>query len=162
MKGWIAGLLLALAATGAWAGQPVTVAVLDVEYIDTSGEVRDQSQEHAARAARLVEAMRDGLSASDGYRGVALSCGDDPCTARTTEPATLVKLARSAGAGLILVPTVQKMSTLVQFAKVQAIAVATGDIVFDRWLTFRGDTDESWRRLQEYVLADFLKAAPHG
>ena len=38
---------------------PLTVAVADFAYIDTSGEVRDQTAEHQARVAAFAELLRE-------------------------------------------------------------------------------------------------------
>jgi hypothetical protein len=53
---------------------PIAVAVIDLDYVDTSGEVRDQRQEHAARIARFSEALRADLSRGGKFRVVTLRC----------------------------------------------------------------------------------------
>src|SRR5579871_6034353 len=40
---------------------PVAIAVPDLVYVDTSGEPRDQTQEHAARIRRFSDALRGDL-----------------------------------------------------------------------------------------------------
>ncbi len=52
-----------------------------------------------------------------------------------------------------------KMSTLVQWAKIEAIDVRTGWIAFDKLFTFRGDTDEAWRRAEAFI-SDEITALP--
>ena len=42
------------------------------------------------------------------------------------------------------------MSTLIR-AKVQAVDLQTEKLVFDRLLTFRGDTEDAWRRAEVFV-----------
>jgi hypothetical protein len=59
--------------------------------------------------------------------------------------------ARQAGARLLLFGGIHKMSTLIQWAKVQAVDLQTEKLVFDRLLTFRGDTDDAWRRTEVFV-----------
>ena len=46
---------------------------------------------------------------------------------------------------------IHKMSTLVQWAKVEAIDAKSGQIMLDRLFTFRGDTDLAWRHAEEYM-----------
>ena len=43
-------------------GRGVALAVIDFDYIDTSGEERDQHLEHEARLGVLVGALRDDLA----------------------------------------------------------------------------------------------------
>ena len=64
--------------------------------------------------------------------------------------------AREAGADILLIGGVHKMSTLVQWAKVQAIDAATGQIALDKLFTFRGDTDEAWRRAEAFISNEML------
>jgi hypothetical protein len=52
------------------------------------------------------------------------------------------------------------MSTLVQWAKIQVADEEQGRIVFDRLLTFRGDTDEAWQKAEAFVARDVLNLAP--
>ena len=75
-------------------------------------------------------------------------------------PAELQKAARAAGAKFVLLGGVHKMSTLVQWAKIQIADEEQGRIVFDRLLTFRGDTDEAWQRAEFFVARDVLQSAP--
>src|SRR5262245_21425853 len=110
----------AVAADGA--PSPVPIAVLDLFDLDTSGEPRDQTQEHAARIRRFSDALRNDLERSGKYRIVTAQCGAAPCTAGG-EPAELVARAREAGAKLVLISGIHKQSTLVQWAKVQAVDV---------------------------------------
>jgi hypothetical protein len=55
----------------------------------------------------------------------------------------LVVAAREAGADVVLVGGLQKTSTLVQWAKIQAIDVRSERVVLEKLFTFRGDTDEA-------------------
>jgi hypothetical protein len=38
--------------------EPLTIAVADFDYVDTSGEVKDQRAEHKARVAKFAELVR--------------------------------------------------------------------------------------------------------
>ena len=51
---------------------------------------------------------------------------------------------------------VHKMSTLVQWAKLQALDLQSDKIVFDKLITFRGDNDESWRQAESFVAREFI------
>jgi hypothetical protein len=63
----------------------------------------------------------------------------------------LVVAAREAGADVVLVGGLQKTSTLVQWAKIQAIDVRSERVVLEKLFTFRGDTDEAWRRAETFI-----------
>ncbi len=54
------------------------------------------------------------------------------------------------------------MSTLVQWAKAEAIDTGTEKMVLDRLFTFRGDTDESWRRAETFIAGEFAALQPAG
>jgi hypothetical protein len=51
------------------------------------------------------------------------------------------RIAGHRSATLVLIGGVHKQSTLIQWAKVQAIDVDAGRLVLDKLLTFRGDTE---------------------
>lgn len=59
--------------------------------------------------------------------------------------------ARRFGARLLLFGGIHKMSTLIQWAKIQAVDLKTEKSVLDRLLTFRGDTDDAWKRAEVFV-----------
>ena len=65
--------------------------------------------------------------------------------------------AQAAGAAYLLIGSVHKMSTLVQWAKFGIIDVKAGTMVFDRLVTFRGDSDEAWRRAKTFMVRDILE-----
>ena len=44
------------------------------------------------------------------------------------------------------------MSTLVQWASVELVDVEADKLLDDRFLTFRGDSDEAWRRAEAFVV----------
>ncbi len=139
--------------------QPVALAVLNLEYVDTSGEPKDQTAAHQRRAADFVSALQHDLAANGQYRIVPLSCGSAPCEP-AMNPFELQKAARAAGAKLVLLGGVHKMSSLIQWAKIEITDEEQGRIVFDRLVTFRGDTDEAWQKAESFVARDVLQSAP--
>lgn len=138
--------------------EPVALAVLNLDYVDTSGEPTDQTAAHQRRAADFVSALQRDLAATGQYRIVPISCGSAPCDPEMN-PSELQKAARAAGAKLVLLGGVHKMSTLIQNAKIQIADEEQGRIVFDRLLTFRGDTDEAWQKAESFVARDVLQSA---
>src|SRR6202042_2883021 len=138
---------------------PLALAILDLDYVDTSGEPTDQVAVHQRRAADFVSALQRDLAANGQYRIVPMSCGSEPCEP-VMNPAELQKAARAAGARFVLLGGVHKMSSLVQWAKIQIADEELGQIVFDRLLTFRGDTDEAWQKAESFVARDVLHSPP--
>jgi hypothetical protein len=57
---------------------------------------------------------------------------------------------------------VHKMSTLVQWAKTQLIDVEEDRLIDDRWLSFRGDDDESWRRAERFLVKKLVQTRVGG
>lgn len=155
--GLLIACVIALASMAVRAAEPVTVAVADFDYADTSGEATDQAAAHAARLRALTQQMRDGLDDSGRYRVMQLACASGPCSAGNTDPAEPIAKARAAGARLLVFGGVQKMSTLIQFASAQVVDLEADRLVFNRRLSFRGDTDEAWRRAGEFLVADLVK-----
>jgi Protein of unknown function (DUF2380) len=137
---------------------PATLAVLNLDYVDTSGEPTDQTAAHQRRAADFVSALQRDLAANGQYRIVPMSCGSESC-APAMNPSELQKAARAAGARFVLLGGVHKMSTLVQWAKIQIADEEQGQVVFDRLVTFRGDTDEAWQKAESFVARDVLQSA---
>ncbi|HEY1781180.1 MAG TPA: DUF2380 domain-containing protein [Roseiarcus sp.] len=155
------GLAAVLGGPGARADtaptEPTALAVLNLDYVDTSGEPTDQTAAHQRRAADFVSALERDLGANRQYRIVPMSCGSAPCDPAMS-PTEIEKAARAAGAKLVLLGGVHKMSTLVQWAKIQIADEERGRIVFDRLVTFRGDTDEAWRKAESFIARDILQA----
>jgi Protein of unknown function (DUF2380) len=143
---------LAPAGRLARAGSEATpLAIVDFDYNDTSGEPADQRALHQARLAAFMQAIRSDLAGSGKFSLVALSCGSDPCSITQTPSTEILDKARQAGARLLLFGGIHKMSTLIQWAKIQAVDLKTEKLVFDRLLTFRGDTDDAWKRAEAFV-----------
>ena len=140
------------------AADRVALAVADFDYVDTSGEIKDQSAEHAARLQRFAGAVRDELSRSGTFRVVRLACPEPPCSATTMEPEALIAAARDAGARLLLFGGIHKMSTLIQQGKAQVVDLEQDKVVFDRMLSFRGDTDQAWQQASEFLVEQLMAA----
>lgn len=139
--------------------EPTTIVVLDFDYSDSSGEPRDQEAIHRARLSDFAERIRTALAASGAYRVVAAQCPAPPCSAKDYEAEELFDFARRAGAKLMLFGGVHKMSTLVQWARVELVDIDENRLVDDRRLSFRGDDEEAWRRAADYVSEKLTKPA---
>ena len=128
-----------------------TIAVIDFGYVDTSGEERDQRKEHETRLGNFMRALRDDLAKDGSSWLVTPACVPKPCSLAGSTVTDLLAAAREVGADILLIGGVHKMSTLVQNAKVEAIDARTGRVMFEKLFTFRGDTDEAWRRAEIFI-----------
>ncbi len=137
-------------------GEPPGFAVVEIQYTDTSGEVIDQSAPHVRRLRDFEASLRTDLAASGKLRNVTLNCPPNACSAGDIDTDQLLGKAQAAGAEYLLISSVHKMSTLVQWAKFDIVDVKTRNVVFDRLVTFRGDNDEAWRRAESFIVQDIL------
>ena len=127
------------------------IAVIDFDYVDASGEERDQRKEHEARLDAFMRALRDDLAQHGSYRLVTPACTPNPCSLADASVGDILAAARAAGADVLLIGGVHKMSTLVQWAKIEAIDTKTERAMFDKLFTFRGDSDDAWRRAEAFI-----------
>ncbi|UFZ04043.1 DUF3280 domain-containing protein [Bradyrhizobium ontarionense] len=126
------------------------VMVDDFSYLDTSGEPSDQTAVHQRRLEAFIAALRRDVAADARLRLVSPACGAS-CPAADAPPAARLHMAADAGAGVVITGGVQKLSTLVQWARASAIEVASNRVLFDKIFTFRGDSDEAWERAEMFV-----------
>jgi len=157
---WVVLIASASAQSEELKASPIPIAVADFDYIDKSGEPTDQKAEHQARLQAFVSAIRAALDHDGRYRVVTLVCPQSRCAAGELSPEDLLESARAAGAKRLLYGGIQKMSTLIQNAKVQVVDIEQNKLMFDRFITFRGDTDESWQRAERFLVRDLTSAAP--
>ncbi|MEO6840550.1 MAG: DUF2380 domain-containing protein [Bradyrhizobium sp.] len=132
------------------------MAVAEIQYIDTSGEVIDQSADHFRRLREFEASLRTDLAASGKVRNANLGCPPNACSIGDIDADQLLDKALAAGAGYLLVSSFHKVSTLVQWAKFDIIDVKTRNVVFNRLVTFRGDNDKAWRHAETFVVREIL------
>ncbi len=159
-----AGLALVIAA--AFSGNPVSqsraqdgapvLAVAEIQYVDTSGEVADQSADHFRRLREFEASLRTDLAAGGKLRNAALDCPPSACSVGDIQPDELLGKAQAAGADYLLISSFHKMSTLVQWAKFDIVDVKTRNVVFNRLVTFRGDNDKAWRHAESFIVREIL------
>jgi hypothetical protein len=142
------GPISALAETGP---AQIGLAIADFSYLDTAGEPTDQTATHARQLTDFMTALRRDLAADGRFRLVLAASADET-------PDAMVEAAKAAGAAFLVVGGIHKQSTLVQWAKVDAINLSTDRSVFSKLLTFRGDSDEAWVRAETFIARD-LRAA---
>jgi hypothetical protein len=144
-------------ATGAEQAQGAVIAVIDFGYSDTSGEPRDQRKEHETQLAAFMNGLRSDLGRAGSFRVVEPTCRPEPCSPSSTPLPNLLVAAQEAGADILLLGGVHKMSTLVQWAEVKAIDTKTGRIVLDKMKHGAGPkplSRMSLRRLRSHSLLE--------
>ena len=147
-------LIMLLAASGTFASEqvPIPIALVELEYHDTSGEPQDQTEVHKARIQLFMSSLREDLNRSGNFKTVEMSCGAEPCSIADTDEDELIAAAKEAGAKLMLFGGIHKVSTLIQFAKVQVADVERNEPVMRKSMSFRGDDDRSWLRMQKFLV----------
>jgi hypothetical protein len=147
-----ASLMIAAVCSASAQERQVSLAIADFSYRDTSGEVRDQTADHRAWLAMFSRLLREEVAGTGKFRIVTLDCPASECAvAEGVAPQALVAAAGQAGATYLVFGGIQKMSTLVQWARLVALDPATGKVVLDRLYTFRGDNEEAWRHAALFV-----------
>jgi Protein of unknown function (DUF2380) len=136
--------------------KPPGLAVAEMDYVDTSGEVIDQSADHRRRLRAFEASLRSDLTASGKLRSVVLDCPPNACSVGDIDANQLIAKAHAAGADFLLISAFHKVSTLVQWAKFDMIDVKAQKLSFERLVSFRGDNDEAWRRAEAFIARDFM------
>jgi hypothetical protein len=151
------GLTFAWANSSAVTAPSVRLAIVDFVYLDTSGELSDQAAPHRRRLQAFMAALRQDFTADERFHLVTLSCGPAPCN-NDTPVADLHRAVSDAGANILVTGGIHKQSTLVQWAKVTAIAIDANRVVLEKLFTFRGDSDEAWGRAESFISQDIRNA----
>ena len=157
----ICGAVLSLASAPGLSAAPITIAVADFDYVDTSGEARDQSAEHKLRVTKFAELVRENLSAQGDTSVLAFQCPQHPCTPIRMGSDDFLAAARRSGARFIVYGGIHKMSTLVQNGLVEVLDLRNEKLLLKRAVSFRGDNDEAYRRAAAFV-GDMVREAMKG
>ncbi len=126
------------------------IAAADFDFLDTSGEAADQSQAHQQRLVAFSRYLREQLTAG-GIRLAALSCTSSRCTATDPGFETITAIARRAGASHVVIGIIRKTSTLIGWVEYSVLDVTDNRSVCGELITYRDDTDESWRRAARFL-----------
>jgi len=141
--------------SGAVADQAVAVTIDDFGYLDTSGEPADQIAIHQTRLRVFMSALRRDIEADQHFHLVPCTL---PCAANDGRPDDRLRAASQAGARVLIIGGIHKVSTLVQSARAVAIDVASNRVVYEKLFTFRGDSDQAWGRAETFVSEDIRTA----
>jgi len=140
----------------------VPVAVANFDFLDTSGEPVDQSEAHKRRLKALSDFLRDQLAASGKLELVTLPCEASQCTAADPGFEPLARQAKQAGARFVVIGAVEKTSTLIGWVKYSVLNVEDQRAICGELITYRGDTDESWRRAAKFSAGQIVNRCQFG
>jgi hypothetical protein len=161
----LAVMLVTLGALAASAEAP-TLLVLDLELVDSSGEVTDQREDHERRLAAVREILASELAARGVYTLV------DPAAIQAKIDATRerqylhacngceVDFAREVGAERVLTGHVRKVSSLVLALWIDIKDAGSGRPVLRKVIDFRGDNDQAWERTARYLARQLEQLPP--
>jgi hypothetical protein len=127
------------------------VVVADFDFVDSSGEARDQTALHAASLRALKADIIDEIGKSGKFGGSALACGQPVCSADSLDQDRIAAAARAQQAKYVVFGGVHKISTLIQFGQVGVMDVASGRSVLSRAITFRGDDRAAWQHASGFI-----------
>jgi hypothetical protein len=147
------GAVLVAAALPVCAAERIAVPALD--FIDSSGEVRDQTAEHAARLERFAATLRAALAAPGAIEVVIPACAG-PCSPARTPFPEMAAATRAAGADRLLVGDIHKVSTLIGTVRLTLIDLPGDRVICTRSLSYRGDSEEAWSHAARFAAADVL------
>jgi hypothetical protein len=143
-----------------------SLLVLNLELVDSSGEVADQREDHERRLAAVREILASELAARDVYAVV------DPRPIQAEIDATRqrqylhacngceIRFARDVDADRVLTGHVRKVSSLIMALWVDIRDVDSGRPILRKVLDFRGDTDQAWQRAALYLARELEQLPP--
>src|SRR5580704_14781958 len=82
-------------APGRAQGEAPVLAVAEIQYLDTSGEVVDQSADHFRRLREFEASLRTDLTASGKVRNVTLDCPPNACSVGDIDAEHLLGMAQT-------------------------------------------------------------------
>ena len=147
-------------------GSAPSLLVLNLELVDSSGEVTDQREDHERRLAAVREILASELDAREVYAVV------DPGKIQAEIDATRkrqylhacngceIRFAREVDADRVLTGHVRKVSSLIMALWVDIKDADSGRPVLREVLDFRGDTDQAWQRAALYLVGQLEQLPP--
>ncbi|WP_244478040.1 MULTISPECIES: DUF2380 domain-containing protein [unclassified Methylobacterium] len=156
------GIALLLGALPCSADPAPNLAMLPIRMLDTSGEPKDQTSEHAARLAAMAQGLSARLSTKGCFRVAGIDAEALARSCPGNEPACILGVARANGAGLAFVGVIHKSSTLIMQMFARIVETGGGATIFSRELNFRGDNDESWQRAEVFLAREIEDDRPGG
>jgi hypothetical protein len=163
---WLALVAMAVPGLALENVAPPSLLVLNLELVDSSGEVADQREDHERR----LEAVRDILASEIDAREVYAVVDPAPIQAEidaTRERQYLhacngceIRFAREVDADRVLTGHVRKVSSLIMALWIDIRDARSGRPILRKVLDFRGDTDQAWQRAALYLARELEQLPP--
>jgi hypothetical protein len=141
---------------------PKTIAVMDFELVDNTGETAKDA-EQTARLAMISQQLRQALAEHDLYTVVE----NAPALSLITELENRfalhdcngcdVEIGRALNTDRVLTGWVQKVSNLILNINIQIRDVRTEKIVLNKSVDIRGNSDDTWRRGVRYMVRSMVE-----
>ncbi|UIJ72779.1 DUF2380 domain-containing protein [Aurantimonas sp. HBX-1] len=147
-----------LPASPAAAADVPRIALADFYYLDTSGEPGDRDSEHRQRVELFETVLRERIAATGRFEVVPLECALPECGVGSLSVEDAVDAAERADADYVLLGAIQKISTLVGTGRLDLVDVPRRRSAMSRVLSFRGDSDEAFRRAAEFSARNVVEA----
>jgi hypothetical protein len=163
---WLTLVAIAVPGLAQESATPPSLLVLNLELVDSSGEVVDQREEHDRRLAAVREILATELDARDVYAVV------DPRPIQADIDATRerqylhacngceIRFARRLDADRVLTGHVRKVSSLVMALWIDIRDADSGRPIVRKVLDFRGDNDKAWQRAGLYLVGQLERLPP--
>ena len=142
-------MLIALAVMPV-AGMATETVVLPVKFRDTSGQAA--AGDPAGDAAHLARTAEMGQTIAQGMGATLLGADDVAAACQPQQPSCLLKLVGDKGADQGVFVVVRKPSPLILTADVSLVEAGTQTLLRHEQISFRGDTDETWRHAATLLL----------
>ena len=140
----------------------IPVAMANLDFLDTSGETRNMTAAHAKRLKAFADYLGEQLSGSENLQVIQLPCQQAQCTAEDPGYEILADQARDAGARFVIIGIVKKTSTLINWIAYSVLNVDDKRAVCGELVSYRDDTDESWRRASKFLANQITRRCKFG
>src|SRR5438874_6750843 len=128
-----------------------TIAILDFELVDDQHELAPATVEYQ-RLRVIREQLQDAFTERQLYRVVDVGPASELIRNRQSETQLRtcngceLDIARLLHADRVLIGWVQKVSNLILNINIQIENTATGEVLLNKSVDLRGNTDETWKR----------------
>lgn len=152
---------MSIAVADAAHAEPLRAAIFDFTFDDTSlqGEMSGPRPDEQARLAHLNVQLRTLLAQSGRYQPVDMAPVETEAQASNLQACggCEITMARKLGAQVAVTGLVQKVSNLILNINLAIRDVATGRVLQAQSVDIRGNTDETWSRGLNFLLAELWR-----